>query len=357
MRTPRKLAGAFRLLSTSGPKALVKELRLRLGRSISGRAIGDHFPQFAVYRHSDGEIIPLYAGYRDFLKPLHVLAHATPAALRRFVDHNCSSHIAAAGLGGALNFVSVLDQLEVGIGGKRILDVGCGDGALAFLLAACGGDEVHGIEIAEPLDGWLPDYQNVLLDAVVNSQDSRIVRRTGLTDRVKLFVMDIQRPTVDGKYDLIVSNSVLEHVVDLRTGLTAMTELLAPGGIMVHVFNPFFSENGGHEWCILDFPWAHVRLTRAELIDYLATYRAWEQDAALTHFDGSFNDPKLTLKEIDAAAEGLGLHCRVAGHRRSYWWTPDSAPERILAQCRRTYPRIAWSDLIYDSVTRVWSLK
>src|SRR5207237_9470909 len=106
MRIPRKLTAAIRLLSTSGPKALLKELRLRLGRSVSGRAIGHHFSRFAVYRHSDGEIIPLYAGYRDFLKPLHVLAHASPTALRRFVDHNCSSHIEAAGLGGALNFVS-----------------------------------------------------------------------------------------------------------------------------------------------------------------------------------------------------------------------------------------------------------
>jgi SAM-dependent methyltransferase len=302
-------------------------------------------------------MIPLYTGYRDFLKPLHVLAHATPTALRRFVDHNSSSHIAAAGLGGALNFVSVLDQLGVGVGGKRVLDVGCGDGALAFLLAACGADEVHGIEIAEPVDGWLREYQEVLVDAVVNSRDSRIVRRTGLTNRAKLFVMDIQQPTVEGKYDLIVSNSVLEHVVDLRKGLTEMTGLLAPGGIMVHVFNPFFSENGGHEWCILDFPWGHVRLTRAELSEYLATYRAWEQDTALNLFDGSFNDPKLTLEEIDEAAEGLGLHCSMAGHRRSYWWVPDSPQERILTQCRRTYPRIAWNDLIYDSVTRVWSLK
>jgi SAM-dependent methyltransferase len=351
----RKLRGAARLLRTEGPSALLGESRARIARVARGKAISSQFARFAHYRHADGENIPLYAGYRDYLKPLHVLAHATKAGNARYIRDNQELHVEASGLGGAVNFLSLLRDLGVSVAGKRILDVGCGDGALAFLLSACGAEEVAGIELGEPLERWNPAYIKVLVEHVAASPLSGIVRRSGIEERVNLSIMNVQRPTIEGKFDLILSNSVLEHIVDLRDGLAAMTELLRPNGTMVHVFNPFFSENGGHEWCILDFPWGHVRLTRDEIREYFDAYRGWENERAIADFDTAFNEPKLSLMEIDGIAESLGLRCDRAIERRSFWWRPDSSAERMVSQCRRTYPSVTWADLAADVVTRVWT--
>ena len=351
----RKLRGAARVLRTGGPSALLGETRTRVARVARGRAIGNQFARFAHYRHTDGEVIPLYAGYRDYLKPLHVLAHATAEGTARYVRDNRQLHVDASGLGGAANFLTLLGELGVTVAGKRILDVGCGDGALAFLMSACGAEQVSGIELGEPLDHWNPAHIKILVECVAALPYRAIVRRTDFEQRVNLSIMDVMRPTTEAKFDLILSNSVLEHVVDLRSGLAAMAELLNPHGTMVHVFNPFFSENGGHEWCILDFPWGHVRLTRDEILEYLDTYRGWEKARAIAEFDSAFNEPKLSLKEIDEIAKNLGLRCDRAMERRSFWWKPDSDPERMLSQCRRSYPNVMWADLASDVVTRVWT--
>jgi 2-polyprenyl-3-methyl-5-hydroxy-6-metoxy-1,4-benzoquinol methylase len=343
------------VLKTGGPGALLSESRTRLARVARGRAIGNQFARFAHYRHADGEIIPLYSGYRDYLKPLHVLAHASVEGTARYVRDNRQLHVDASGLGGAANFLRLLGELGVTVAGKRVLDVGCGDGALAFLMSACGAEQVSGIELGEPLDHWNPEHIEILVESVAALPFSAIVRKTDFKQRVNLSIMDVMHPTTDGKFDLILSHSVLEHVVDLKSGLAAMTDLLNPHGTMVHVFNPFFSENGGHEWCILDFPWGHVRLTRDEIREYLDTYRGWEKARAIAEFDTAFNEPKLSLNEIDGIAVSLGLRCDRAMERRSFWWKPDSSVERMLSQCRRTYPNVMWADLTSDVVTRVWT--
>ncbi len=122
---------------------------------------------------------------------------------------------------------------------------------------------------------------------------------------------------------------------------------------MVHRFNPFFSETGGHEYCVLDFPWGHVRLSKEEISEYLGTYRAWERDMALKLLYQSFNDPKLSLSEIDDFVSTLGLKIRYAFEKRAFFWKLDSEPSRILSQCRKHYPSITWRDLISDGVVRV----
>ena len=170
---------------------------------------------------------------------------------------------------------------------------------------------------------------------------------------VQIFEGDIQTLEVQGQYDIIVSLTVLEHVFDLGVGLKAMCDLLKPGGFMIHRFNPYFSETGGHEFGILDFPWGHVRLSREEIALYLGTYRAWEKNQTLALLDQAFNTPKLTLDEIDTLFGTLGLTILHASESRAFSWKPDSSREDILKQCRRNYPAITWRDLASDNVFRL----
>lgn len=350
----RKLASATNLLRKEGLGGLVSFARLRAARKLAGNTLSSMFPVMAHYTHPDGESICLYAGYRDYIKPLHFLAHTDGEGYRLFLRDNAESYILMAGLGGALQFISfITDDLHIEIKGKKILDVGCGDGALAYVLAAQGAAEVHGVDIDFSYLQVNPRHRDILKDSISHLPCMTSKDFENLEKNVKIYSLDIQSPTIDERFDIIVSNSVLEHIVDLRAALTAMHELLKPGGVMVHRFNPFFSETGGHEYCILDFPWGHVRLSREEIAEYLGTYRAWEKDRALELLYHSFNDPKLSLSEIDDFISTLGLEITYASERRTFSWKPDSEPSRILAQCRRHYPTITWRDLVSDTVVRV----
>jgi len=69
--------------------------------------------------------------------------------------------------------------------------------------------------------------------------------------------------------------------------------------------------------------------------------------------DNAFNVPKFTLNEIDSLAKDSGFENIYSMQKRAYSWIADSSPSRILSQCRRTYPKITWQDLISDNVVRV----
>ncbi len=97
-------------------------------------------------------------------------------------------------------------------GARRILDVGCGFGALGRLLASQGERVLHGIErnpqAAEHLQGVYQRY-------VIGDGDAGL-------DELR-----------DERYDCIVFADVLEHLVDPWSALRKARALLASGGAVV----------------------------------------------------------------------------------------------------------------------------
>lgn len=102
--------------------------------------------------------------------------------------------------------------------GQRLLDVGCGWGALAMHAAANYGVEVTGITLSlEQAD-----------------LATRLVREAGLDDRVTIRVEDYR--DVVGRFDAIASIGMFEHVgrKRLRTYFERINDLLAPGGVFLN---------------------------------------------------------------------------------------------------------------------------
>jgi len=97
--------------------------------------------------------------------------------------------------------------------GTRLLDVGCGSGALGSVLLSSGRyEEVHGLELSE--------------------EAAARARERGL--RALAFNLNAGRfPYPDGSFDTVTCLAVIEHVFDPRRLLNEIARVLAPGGTLV----------------------------------------------------------------------------------------------------------------------------
>src|SRR5438477_1121116 len=96
-------------------------------------------------------------------------------------------------------------------GARRVLDVGCGRGAFGAALREKRGCEVVGIE----LDGAAADIARCRLDAV-HSADMMAIDDASL-----------------GRFDCVVFNDVLEHLIDPWRAVARAHDLLRPDGCVV----------------------------------------------------------------------------------------------------------------------------
>jgi len=101
----------------------------------------------------------------------------------------------------------------------RVLDVGCGVGRWSRLLAARGA-RVTGVD----------------LSPTMISEAQRRARAEGVADRCRFLVQDSTALDVGETFDLVLSVTVLQHILDplaLRAALQRIVRHLAPGGRLV----------------------------------------------------------------------------------------------------------------------------
>lgn len=133
--------------------------------------------------------------------------------------------------------------------GKRVLDVGCGHGAMSIEIAQAGAS-VLGVDLD----------QGRIAFANRNLQQ----RFPHLLDRVTFRASDATSLPVDQPFDVIVSKDTFEHVADVAALLKALGERLArPDGLIYAGFSPlYYSPFGDHGRTGLKVPWAHAVLPR-----------------------------------------------------------------------------------------------
>lgn len=115
-------------------------------------------------------------------------------------------------------------------GDTRILDFGCGDGRLVHSLRDKGfqafGFDIHervNYRGAEDADLFRFSPKDALVDA--GSQASG-----------KLRDGTFHLPFADGTFDLVLSTSVLEHVMDLHPVMSEIARVSKPDGVALHLF-------------------------------------------------------------------------------------------------------------------------
>jgi 2-polyprenyl-6-hydroxyphenyl methylase / 3-demethylubiquinone-9 3-methyltransferase len=103
------------------------------------------------------------------------------------------------------------------LAGKRAIDVGCGAGLIAEPLARMGAD-MHAIDAAP---------ENIAAArAHAAGQGLTIAYSQG-------DVIDVRLRKTLGQFDLVTCLEVLEHVADPAAFISALADLLAPGGLMI----------------------------------------------------------------------------------------------------------------------------
>lgn len=106
--------------------------------------------------------------------------------------------------------------------GQRLLEVGAGLGLTSGFLASTG----HAVTSIEPGGEGFEDYAraNPAIRAALDIEHPHH----------EVAVEEITSERIGGPFDLIFSNNVLEHVLDVEVALERLDSVLAPGGLMVH---------------------------------------------------------------------------------------------------------------------------
>jgi len=140
-----------------------------------------------------------------------------------------------------------LDTPNLSLANTRVLDLGCGHGALAVDAAAKGAAHVHGIDLDEDRIAFarthIPDAFPTLAPRLTFGSD----------DLATLPPASI---------DIVLCKDTMEHIIELETVAAAVHRLLRPGGTFVIGTSPlYYSPFGDHgRYLGPGLPWLPVLL-------------------------------------------------------------------------------------------------
>lgn len=138
------------------------------------------------------------------------------------------------------------------LGGKNVLDIGCGLGGKTVSYAEAGA-EVVGVDI---------EYRNIV--------ESRRFASTR-TACAEFIVGDAEKlPFADGSFDLVVANDSMEHFPSPGRALPELARVLAEGGRLFLFFTPWGSPLGSHLYDYIRMPWCHLILPERLIEEILA---------------------------------------------------------------------------------------
>ncbi|MGH9205351.1 MAG: class I SAM-dependent methyltransferase [Acidimicrobiales bacterium] len=138
----------------------------------------------------------------------------------------------------AQEIVDFLGGDGVSLKGKRVADIGTGDGIIALGL----------FHLAEPdlLVGY--DVDPTDLDDLLRIAREHGIERIPDGLRYERSSPD-QVPAATGAFDFVVSWSTFEHISEPLAMAREIRRLLAPGGlVMIQLFPFYLSEHGDHGW-------------------------------------------------------------------------------------------------------------
>jgi ubiquinone/menaquinone biosynthesis C-methylase UbiE len=224
----------------------------------------------------------------------------------------------------------------------QALEIGCATGYLTFALAAEGVARAVGLD--KKLHGYVgalerPRMQTLLVPS--EGSDPRLVEGDATA-----------MPFDDESFDVVLSVTTLEHVSQIPEVFREIHRILRPGGLTLHVVDPWFSPRGGHSLCLLDSPWGHVRLAPDDFDRYVDTYRPFEAAEAKRFYREEFQVPRLTQAAMQRIVIDEGFE--LVDWQGSGVRYRDHLPlldRELLSDCLRLHAAMSVEDLWTDIYT------
>lgn len=265
-----------------------------------------------------GHNLSLIAGLRDAIKPgwQTMLAKDPGYSLPNKMEVETRRSHAQRAIN---NLTEALGKFGLSIQNKKILEIGCYDGSTTYGLASSGVGEVVGSDISRyyisqsvecvnsvdmnnKVNAHLDSLRQIYADAYGYSATQWSTKGPKVS-----FVEDniVSSELSSNSFDVVCSWESLEHITDIKGAFNQINRLLKPGGLAFHEYNPFFSLNGGHSLCTLDFLWGHARLAEKDFVRYLDENRPYEKEQALRFYRENLN--RMTLSDLSSCAVDAGL--------------------------------------------------
>ncbi len=130
-----------------------------------------------------------------------------------------------------LHYIPLFAKWGVSLNGKKVLDIGCGDGGFTAALAEAGA-HCTGVEVRD--FGWETSHKNL-----------RFIQQDILAEDAQAVLGD--------DYDVIILRDVIEHI-SLQSKyefMAALRKFTAADGIILMTFPPFYSPFGLHQQTFL----------------------------------------------------------------------------------------------------------
>ena len=306
---------------------------------------------FAVFKDSFGNNIELLSGLRDRIKPAwRLMINPVQAVIKPPSRENMELKIKSQGQ--ALKRIeNYLQTQNLSFVDKKVLEIGTYDGSSAYAFAELGAKAVIGTDMAAYYINQTPGGV-VSKEAIASKNEELNQTREAYSKvigaqnaaKVSFIEDDICTSKVESdSVDVVVSWEVLEHITDPNEAFKQMSRILKKGGFAFHEYNPFFSVDGGHSLCTLDFPWGHARLTDEDFETYVEKFRPDEKEVAMSFFKNNLN--RMTLSHLTDCMTKNGLKPLSI----IPWYGEDDQAHltnEMLNQCKRIHPTAEHVDLV-----------
>jgi 2-polyprenyl-3-methyl-5-hydroxy-6-metoxy-1,4-benzoquinol methylase len=305
---------------------------------------------FGVFTDSFGNDIDLFTGLRDRIKPSwRSMVNPIDTAIQVPSTENMKLTLKKQSRA-LIRIERFLQTQSFSFMDKEILEIGAYDGSSAHALASFGVRSVLATDMAAYYINQTPggivskeaiDNKNKELRRIRDAYSKQINQQD--MPKVSFVEDDITISSVASQSkDVVVSWEVLEHITNPDDAFKEMARILKPGGFAFHEYNPFFSVDGGHSLCTLDFPWGHARLSDEDFERYLDEFRPEQKNVSLSFFKNNLN--RMTLSHLNDSMEQNGLEPVSI----IPWYSEDdqaSLTNNMLKQCKQIHPTVEHVDL------------
>jgi SAM-dependent methyltransferase len=178
-------------------------------------------------------------------------------------------------------------DLRALVDGKRVMDVGCGDGRQVVALAREFNCEAWG------------------LDTNVKALEvAKALAEANLVGHATKFVASVAHELY-GTFDVVLSQNAMEHYPDPVAVLQDMRRIARPGGKILITFGPpWYAPYGAHMHFFCRLPWVNVLFREKTVMAVRALYR----DDGATHYEevqGGLN--RMSLRKFEGLIAQTGL--------------------------------------------------